>query len=230
MGGAGSGRNGGGPVVDGCRSLDVNRLHREGWLRPGWTGTLRWSRDGEDAGSIGLRASQGRITLTYRCRWCEEEWQDVEEQVPIVRTPCTFGGSRPWFVCPGIVDGVPCRRWVAKLYGPGRYFLCRHCHGLAYQSQREQPHERALRRANGIRMRLGGEPGVLCPFPEKPKGMHWRTYQRLWRRVRDAEMMAEERLWVQLARIKARPARQMRRPGRVTAHSAGQPRSKGFWS
>jgi hypothetical protein len=41
MGGTGSGRPGGRPVIDGCRSLDVNRLHREGWLRPGWTGTLR---------------------------------------------------------------------------------------------------------------------------------------------------------------------------------------------
>ena len=38
MGGMGSGRYGGRPVVDGCRSLDVNRLHREGCLRPGWFG------------------------------------------------------------------------------------------------------------------------------------------------------------------------------------------------
>ena len=30
---------------------------------------------------------------------------------------------------------------------------------------------------------------MLEAFPEKPKGMHWRTYER-WRRVHDA---AEER-------------------------------------
>jgi hypothetical protein len=230
MGGSGSGRYGGRPTMEGSRSLEVNRLHREGWLRPGWTGTLRWSRDGEDAGSIGLRASEGRITLTCRYRWLDEEWQDVEEQVPIVRTPCHFGGVRPWFVCPGVVNGVPCGRRVGKLYGSGRYFLCRHCHGLAYQSQREQPHERALRRANGIRVRLGGEPGMLCPFPWKPKGMHWRTYGRLRQRAQDAEMMAEERLWVQLARIQARPKRRGRRPSSVTVRSAGRPRSRGFWS
>ena len=230
MGGTGSGRSGGRPVIDGCRSLDVNRLHREGWLRPGWTGTLRWSRDGEEVGSIGLLASQGRITLTYRYRWCDEEWQDVAEPVPIVWTPCHFGGSRPWFVCHGVVDGVLCGRRVGKLYGPGQYFLCRHCYRLAYQSQREQPHERALRRANGIRMRLGGEPGMLCPFPEKPKGMHRRTYERLWQRVRDAEIAVEEQLWVQLGRIKAGPRRQKIRPGSVTARSPGRPRSRGFWS
>jgi hypothetical protein len=96
MGGTGSGRSGSRPVVDGCRSPDVNRLHREGSLRPGWTGTLRWSRDGEDGGSIGVRAAQGRITLTYRYRWCDEEWQDVEEPVSITQTPYHFGGLRPW--------------------------------------------------------------------------------------------------------------------------------------
>ena len=40
-----------------------------------------------------------------------------------------------------------------------------------------------------IRLQLGGSPNMLEEFPEKPKGMHWRTYER-WRRVHDA---AEER-------------------------------------
>jgi hypothetical protein len=38
-------------------------------------------------------------------------------------------------------------------------------------------------------MRLGGNPSMLNEFPEKPRGMHWRTYER-WRRTHDA---AEER-------------------------------------
>jgi hypothetical protein len=218
MGGAGSGQQGGRPVVDDCRSLDVARLHRDGCLRPGWSGTIHWSRDGEVVASLGAWATEGRLTLTYRYRRNEEEWQDVEEPVPIASTPCHFGGSRPWFVCPGMVDGVSCGRRVAKLYGPGRYFLCRHCYGLAYQSQREQFHERAFRRANGIRMRLGGEPGMLCPFPEKPNGMHSRTYEGLRERARDAEMVAEEHLWAVLGRIRA---------------GSGEPSRKGskeFWS
>ena len=95
MGGSGSGRYGGRPTTEGSRSLDVNRLHREGCLRPGWTGTLRWSSDGEKVGSIGARATEVRTSLTYRYRWCDEEWQDIEEPVSIVWTPCTFGGSRP---------------------------------------------------------------------------------------------------------------------------------------
>ena len=26
------------------------------------------------------------------------------------------------------------------------------------------------------------------PFPDKPKGMHWRTYERLWWEHREAEI------------------------------------------
>ena len=40
MGGIGSGRPSGlgRDTVESCRAIDVNRLHREGCLRPGWCG------------------------------------------------------------------------------------------------------------------------------------------------------------------------------------------------
>jgi hypothetical protein len=42
------------------------------------------------------------LNLTYRVRVSGGEWHDVEETVRIVRIPCRFGGSRPYFICPGI--------------------------------------------------------------------------------------------------------------------------------
>lgn len=35
------------------------------------------------------------------------------------------------------------------------------------------------RRADKIRQRLGWEPGILNGDGDKPKGMHWHTFERL---------------------------------------------------
>ena len=136
--------------------------------------------------------------------------------------PCRFRGARPYFVCPGVVNGITCGRRVAKLYGAGTYFLCRHCYRLAYTSQREDRYDRALRRANNIRMRLGGEPGTASVFPARPKGMHRETYERLQSRVLNAEMLAEERLAILVARLQRSDRRSERR-------SSSRPR-RDFWT
>jgi hypothetical protein len=131
-----------------------------GWL---------WTRDGKKVAWIDLRAEANRLHLSYRVRIDGGEWEDMAETVRIVRVPCPFGGTRPYFICPGVVNGVICGRRVAYLYGSGRYFLCRHCYRLAHASQSESACDRLLRRANKIRQRLGGEPGMVAPFPSKPK-------------------------------------------------------------
>jgi len=206
MGGFGSGRPGGSGrgTVEASRSIDVNRLHREGCLRAGWAGGWQWTRDGEKVASINLRAEEERLHLTYRARVGGGEWEDVAETVRIVRIPCRFGGTRPYFICPGVVSGIACGRRVAKLYGPGRYFLCRHCYRLAHASQGEGTWDRTLRRANKIKQRLGGDPGMAAPFPPKPKGMWRRTYDRLRERAFEDEMRADEAFALQAERLLAR--------------------------
>jgi hypothetical protein len=66
-------------------------------------------------------------------------------------------------------------------------FACRRCHNLAYASQSETAHSRALRKTQAIRIRLGGSPCMSEDFPDKPKGMHWRTYFHLKAQAEDAE-------------------------------------------
>jgi hypothetical protein len=172
-----------------CQSVDVRYLHRNGHLKSGHHFSLRWSRAGRETGSIrGVVSGDGRpdqVTLLYRHRRGPGgEWEDVQEPVRLSWTACNFGGERPWFICPG----AGCNRRVAILYGPGRYFLCRHCYDLVYESQRENGMSRALRRAQAIRERLGGSANMTEPFPEKPKGMHSSTYEWLWWEHYEAEM------------------------------------------
>ena len=206
MGGFGSGRPSGSgrDKVEYSRSMDVNRLHKAGCLTPGWTRGWQWTQDSEKVASINLRAEPDRLHLSYRVRIAGGEWESIEEPVRIVRVPCRFGGARPYFICPGVVNDIACGRRVAKLHGPGRYFLCRHCYRLAHASQSEGTWDRTLRRANKIKQRLGGDPGMAAPFPSKPKGMWRRTYDRLREEAFDAEMRADEAFEINAARLLAR--------------------------
>jgi hypothetical protein len=83
------------------------------------------------------------------------------------------GGGRGFFARREDAGGA----WLFS-FG-GSIFACRHCHKLAYQCQRETDDDRAMRRADTIRRRLGWEAGIANPEGDKPKGMHWRTFERL---------------------------------------------------
>ena len=176
MGGRGSGRRGqsGKDATDDYRALDVRRWQRDGYLTPGRAFSWQWTRNGEVLASIQVRTESDRVILSYRQRSGGGEWKDERYPVRLSWSPCTYGGQRAWFLCPA----AGCGRRVAVLYG-GVIFACRHCYRLAYPSQRETADDRALRRADRIRARLGWEPGILNGDGSKPKWMRWRTFQRL---------------------------------------------------
>ena len=148
MGGLGSGRPWGcgkATVEDGL-TLNINKLVREGNIRPGgWrSGSLRWRcvPSEEEVGSIGYEANLidqlgAWMRLHYRV---DGEQQDY--RVPLETTRPNYGGRRWWFRCPATGHRV------AKLHLPpgGTIFAARRAYGLAYQSQRERSHDRALTR------------------------------------------------------------------------------------
>lgn len=177
MGGRGSGRHwyfGAADCTDDYRRLDARRLQRDDLLTPGRAFGWQWTRDGETVASIRVRTEIDHVMLSYRYRSGGEDWKSEEYPVRLDWTPCTYGGRRAWFLCPA----RGCARRVAILYGGG-IFACRHCYRLAYPSQREAAYDRAARRADKIRDRLGWEPGILNGNGWKPKGMRWRTFERL---------------------------------------------------
>ena len=176
------GRRGGRSTTAEYRRIDVRQMQRKGTLHPGSYSSWKWLLNDDVTGSISARADWDSVVLTYRYQRYGEEWQPVECCVMLEWTPCFFGGKRAWFLCPR----PGCGRRVATLWG-GAMFYCRQCHNLAYESQNEAPHSRALTKAQAIRVKLGGEPGFIYDFPPKPKGMHWRTYYRLREQSEEAE-------------------------------------------
>lgn len=175
MGGFGSGRGQGGKdTTSEMRALDVRRLQRDGLLTPGRSFNWQWSINGEKVADINIRTETDRVILNYRSRSSGGEWQPMEYPVTLEWTPCHLGGRRAWFHCPARGCGLR----VAILFG-GSIFACRHCHRLAYASQRERADDRATRRADRLREKLKWEPGILNGDGDKPKGMHWRTFERL---------------------------------------------------
>lgn len=100
-----------------------------------------------------------------------------DETLEVTYTPCRYGGRRAWFLC----TKLGCGKRVAILYDHPQGFRCRNCCRLDYQSHRERNWDRKLRRSRHLRAKVGGGVNLIEPFPPRPKGMHWATYDQLLR-------------------------------------------------
>jgi hypothetical protein len=210
MGGCGSGRHRGAKKrrVESCVALDVNELRRKGALAQGVSGTLTWERDGNAAGSADFRAGTAELILCYHAHDTEGPKAN-EQRVALWFVPAAFGGARAYFLCPS----AECGRRVSLLYLRRGLFRCRHCHGLAYESQREDARQRARRRADKLRARLGWPQrrALALPIAVKPKGMWSRTFERLRKRVIAAESVAAAAQVAHWARLLGRVNQRQRR-------------------
>lgn len=141
-----------------------------------------WSRRKQTIATIGYESNaidevNNFVTLKYK-----RNEESFNYRVGLSFTYPNFGGRRLWFTCPLVRQGRKCHRRTTRLYLPNgaRYFGCRQCYGLAYESQSEAPRDRYLRRAWKFQEKIKGD----CEWGDtdytpKPKGMHWKTYHRL---------------------------------------------------
>lgn len=158
-------------------SVSVSYLSKHNMLASGYSGSLSWSRRGVKIGSIDYSCCDDAVQLTYTVTDNATQQQTKHSYpVQLSRSACHFGGSRSWFVCPR----VGCVRRVASLYSVGGLFFCRHCHQLGYESQQVCAMDRLTLKADKIRDKLKWDAGILNGTGLKPKGMHWRTYWRLY--------------------------------------------------
>ena len=153
-------------VVEDCLPLDIRRLNRESW-RFGLQ--MLTYTSGASISFVGTREA---LKLSYRAAG-----EPVDEAIAVVTSAMHFGGSREFFLCPR------CGRRFAILYCAARYFRCRRCNDMAYRTQNETPHGRALLLAGKLWKLAGCEWGG---DGEKPKWMQWRTFNRLMERADEA--------------------------------------------
>jgi hypothetical protein len=160
--------------------LDIHDLHRRRLLTERtlvFSASLRWSwldRLSVDRWCVQLRFPSGG-----------------SQSIAVTWSRCHFGGMRPWFVCPH------CHRRVGKLYNNrGSYCACRLCYELRYASQRRGAKSRRWLQALKLRLRLNGIASLAQPFPERPRGMHQKTYARLRSRAEQLEApLRQNRRW-----------------------------------
>jgi hypothetical protein len=170
-------------LVENCLCLDVNKLDRDGTLSSFGSHFLGW----HNGSNIAIKPRPDSIELSYSVSRNGQK-EDVDYTVPLSWTPCNYGGQRPWFICPG----RGCNKRVANLYLMGKYFLCRHCHDLAYSSQRDSEDSRLLHKSRKICRRLGAKTIEDLYTTPKPKGMHWKTYGWLYEEAIDLDSKASQ--------------------------------------
>jgi hypothetical protein len=213
VGGFGSGgRNKRHDHLEGRRRISVANLRRHGLMQPGTLSSFSWTDNWKrPTGSIQIVGGTDFVTLIYSVRSGNAEpWRHIEDQVAFARVPKSFGGVQIYLLCP------TCGRRAMELALGQERFRCRTCLHLVHGSSQQSPTDRAMRRANKLKRRLGAEPG-LDSYYWRPKHMRHRTFERLDARIQAAE-----------AEVNDAHIRLLGRLGRLDRRMSGRHASRGL--
>ncbi len=131
-------------IAEQTNTLRIFWLKKHGYLPRGGEyvhGSIKWIYGlGGHENSIGFfvatKGNDNHIRLYYtQTNGMSGEKEDFSYKVRLVTTPCNFGGTRYWFICPIANNGKPCGRRVGVLFQVGKYFGCRYCGEIAYDAQ-----------------------------------------------------------------------------------------------
>lgn len=130
-------------IKEDCKDISIFRLKQWGCLKPYNSGEITWTSSWGKKSSIGYiinldDTNNGTIRLNYTITDGHSgEKTDIVQTYPIVSSQCNYGGVRYWFKCSVYKNGVRCDRRVGKLFlgGGSKYFACRHCYNLTYESR-----------------------------------------------------------------------------------------------
>ena len=162
-------------TVEDSTQLSIFKLKELGLLTGYCATTLTWTRSlSGHKSSIGIVVDTedlyAKVNYTVTDRNTDEK-TDYDYRIALTTTSCNFGGVRYWFICPLSTNGAYCGRRVGTLYlAPGaKYFGCRHCYNLSYESRNEP----RLARPGGIGYPIKAE-RLYEELYKKTKRWTWR--------------------------------------------------------
>ena len=158
-------------------ALGIGSLIRRGLFRgkPGMRarGEVRFP----GGGSVSFEVDGDRLAFMYGTNGGPmNTWR-----VGTVTTPTNFGGRRRWFRCPS------CDRRAGVLYFSSCGPQCRRCLHLIYPTSRERAFGKRCMKRDRLALALGAEPMQELWYLAKPKGMHWKTFEKKKRQLRAAQ-------------------------------------------
>ena len=138
-------------VAENTNKLSVFFLKKHGYLpqRGGHIyGGIRWTCGYQEDNMkflVVTDKNDGYVELMYtNTNYRSRKKTDMKYRVPLTTTPCNYGGKRYWFLCSLSRNGVHCGRRVGVIYSVGKWFGCRYCANVAYQSQLKSGIERQI--------------------------------------------------------------------------------------
>jgi len=179
-------------TTDECKSISVFSLRRDEYFAGIRSGMRSWSRAGVRTGSVYITVSTMRGDEHIHFRYTHTngrtgEKTDLDYKAQLVTTPCHFGGERWWFICPCSVNGRYCGRRVGVLYWVGKYFGCRHCYNLVYESSRNH---RSFYEAFAKRFAISDKYKKICEGKGR-KGFSKRERAQIAKLIYTAESLPE---------------------------------------
>lgn len=135
--------------------LLVSGKKKEGYL--GWEFGERRRRNALHCIVDATSMTKPILQVRYGFKSKRRKGCDFDYKIKLTTTRLFRGGIRWWFLCPNMdIMDRPCRNRVAKLFMPpsSRYFGCRRCHQLTYEScqnsRRYSRWFRAVERTSGV--------------------------------------------------------------------------------
>ena len=180
--------------VDETRTIDIIDLQRKGVFskKMGWDWTSSWLRNGKVVASISYQVEfddNNPTGLRFTYTITDKQNGNIKNYsyiIPVVSTPCHYGGKRWWFICPRIVNGKTCQRRCRIIYLPQRaeYFGCRECYLLTYESRQKhrekfyEGFEKPFKEIETLKNKLN-------------KTKTWEKKEKIWQRLSRAQSAIE---------------------------------------